>query len=435
MDEDMWKNIQPIEHSINATISIIGSKSISHRALLLGAMASGSTEIFHLSPCHDVQITISALQSLGIAIIQTPTSVIIHGTRGSFPLSPNKLHFGDSGTSYRFFMALATRLTSPIRLEGSTRMAHRPIHELTRILREGGANIHYLHTTNHSPIQVEGPFVGGKFAISLEESSQFASALMLIAPLTQEGLELWPSNPTHAQRSIPYLKITTEVIQAFGAVVTWKTHEDPWSVQIRGQQSYQPQKYHVEGDYSNAAYFFVACAIHGGTLQIDGLQTPSMQGDAEIIPLLTEMGCHFSHTATTVKMTRDITQPLHGITRDMGNFPDLVPPLAIAALFADSSTHFTNIAHLEQKESPRISILHEALTDMGAQVTKTEGSLSISPSPSYSGIRFDPQNDHRLAMSLAVAGTRIPGIYLYNPSCVDKSYPTFYMDLLRLYAR
>jgi len=369
------RKITPVQSPLNHTINIIGSKSVSHRALILAALAKGTSIIKNVSPCDDVRLTIEALQECGIKMQQTyEGTMIIHGMEGILNKESKTLIFENSATSYRFFMGLGSLGITPIILDCSTRMQGRPIKELARILEEGGVTLRYLENEHSPPLEITGPFRGGNYSISSEISSQFISALLLISPFTPIPTKL---ETVGIQRSLPYIKMTCELMQKFGVTVKGEFLSNNTMLSVENDQIYHAQVMTVEGDYSGAAYWLVAAAILGGNITIKGLEQESLQGDQYIISALEQMGCTLHVEPHSVSISQSFANEhkpnsddlkfrvskLHGVELDLGNYPDLVVPLCIAALFAESPSHFYNIGHLRYKESDRLAVLCRCNSD------------------------------------------------------------------------
>ncbi|MHA1777190.1 MAG: 3-phosphoshikimate 1-carboxyvinyltransferase [Promethearchaeota archaeon] len=433
--------INRINHS--TCISIPGSKSISHRVLILAALAKGISKIHNRSQCEDVKLTINALKQLGVDIWEENGETYLNGCQGIFPSPPEEIYLGNSGTGYRFFMTISVLLDQPITLQCAKGMKFRPVRELSQVLSQKGVKVDFIEDDGYPPVKIHGRLRGGEITISIEESSQYFSSLLLIAPLLEEGLIIHSAGIHH---SVPYIKMTLELMQKFGASINSEMQNGIITAQIPFQGPYLSQNITVEGDYSAASFFFVAAAICGGSIVINGITSNSIQGDRYIIDCLQKMGCKFEFDNDKIKIfpateNNNINnnnesnnyRSLQSIAVDLGNYPDLVIPLAIAALFADGTSSFTNIGHLKFKESNRLDLLNRYLTNLGAKVILSDSFLIIEPQESYHGILVDPQNDHRIAMGFSIAGLRIDGMEIQDPDCVKKSFPNFFELLDSLY--
>jgi 3-phosphoshikimate 1-carboxyvinyltransferase len=425
-------SVIPINQPIQSVVTIIGSKSISHRALLIAALAKGQSVIENLSKCEDVLLTKYGLENLGIQIEERLQKTIITGCNGIIPKAPQSLNFKDSATSYRFFMSLVSLLDISIKLFGSDEMNQRPIEELVLILRKGGVKIKYLEKEGFSPIEIRGPFAGGMFHLSKIKSSQYISSLLIVGPLLNQGITLSIDN---SPPSAPYIDITCDIQQKFGILPKRTSQGKNTKYIIHKNQEYSARNFTIEGDFSGAAFFFVAGAILGGKITIKGLNSQSIQGDRYILDILREMGCKIGIHDDSVSLTRTPSQILSSVNKDMKNYPDLVLPLAIAAIFADSPSTFYNLHHLQYKESNRLKVLQQNLEQIGVKATSTNYSIKIYPTSNLHGNKINPHNDHRVAMSFAIAGLKIPGIKILNPRCVRKSFPDFFEQLKDLQSR
>lgn len=427
-------HIKPLSKSLQHTIKSIGSKSQSHRVLVLAAFAQGPSTIRNLNQGEDVQATIEALKSLNIPLQITPTEVKIMG-------NPNLAHetfvknmnfqFHKSGTSLRFFMSILSLFPQKISISGTEQLENRPIDPLLTVLKHGGVQITYLKSPGSLPLVIQGPFRGGNYQIGASMSSQYVSSLMLIGAHLQNGLHLKIPYPIHSH---PYIHLTHHLMTQFGLQVKSFETDDALHISIPGNQHYKGKTVTIDGDYSNSAYFLVVGAIMGGKITIQGLQHPTHQGDAYIIEVLQKMGCEIKYTAEDVTLYRDNSHDLQGLSEDLGDHPDLVCPLAIACLFAKNPSVFTNIEHLQYKESNRLKVLTQYLHALGANISYTSSSLTITPQAQYTGIIIDPHDDHRIAMSFAIAGLKIPGMIIQTPECVAKSHPGFFHTLETLYS-
>jgi 3-phosphoshikimate 1-carboxyvinyltransferase len=226
--------------------------------------------------------------------------------------------------------------------------------------------------------------------------------------------------------SRPYVDITKDVMSAFGVEVKSDGYQ---SFSVKAGQRYVPQKYQIEGDASNASYFFSAAAINQGRVRVENLKPNSLQGDIQFLDILRRMGCEVVRGNGWTEVEG---KELNGIEIDMNGMPDLVPTLAIMAAFARGETLILNIGHLRLKESDRIKALASELGKMGIRVEEGEDWLRIEGGMAH-GAEIDPHNDHRLAMSFAIAGLKIPGIRIQDERCVDKSFPGFWETLQSLY--
>jgi 3-phosphoshikimate 1-carboxyvinyltransferase len=264
---------------------------------------------------------------------------------------------------------------------------------------------------------------GGTAAIRGDISSQFLSAILMAAPAARSQVELMVDGPLVSQ---PYVRMTLAVMRAFGVEVETELPFERF--EIDAPQRYAAREYAVEPDASSASYFWAAAAVTGGEVTVEGLSTESLQGDVAFVDCLERMGCEVRREPNSITV---VGRPLHGIDVDMNAISDTVQTLAVLALFAQGPTTIRNIAHIRHKETDRIAALAVELRKLGAEVTERADGLTIQPGTSRAA-PIDTYNDHRMAMSFALAGLRIPGVRIGNPTCVEKTYPAFFNDLAEL---
>lgn len=441
--------ITPISHPVRATIRPPGSKSLTNRALVCAVLAAGSSTLRGALKSEDTQVMIASLRALGIEVEVRDggKTLIVDGCAGKLPTSQADLYVANSGTTMRFLTALVTLGNGEYRLDGIPRMRVRPIGDLVAALESLGANI--LCTDGCPPVVVHASgLAGGLATIHGNVSSQFLSGLLMAAPYARDGVTIRVEGPLV---SVPYVRMTQQVMKAFGVTVI--ATEDFCRIEIPGNTKYHPIDYPIEPDASAASYFFAIAAITGGEVTVDGLGLESLQGDVAFCECLKQMGCqvHYGDHEITV-----FGRPLRAIDVDMSAISDTVQTLAIVALFAEGATRIRHVGHIRYKETDRIGDLATELRKLGAQVVEyddgleiipvqrgtmqrgvatggsTTGPLTTGPLTPSQGIVIDTYNDHRMAMSFALAGLKIPGISINNPSCTEKTYPNFFADLARV---
>jgi 3-phosphoshikimate 1-carboxyvinyltransferase len=261
---------------------------------------------------------------------------------------------------------------------------------------------------------------GGTANVRGDISSQFLSGLLMTAPAAQSPVELVIDGPLVSQ---PYVQMTLKVMKSFGVEV--ETSNSLSDVNIRAPQRYGPVEYAIEPDASAASYFWAAAAITGGEVTVEGLSANSLQGDVAFVDCVEKMGCEVMRNSKSITV---VGRPLRGIDIDMNGISDTVQTLAVVAMFAESPTTIRNVAHIRHKETDRIAAVAIELRKLGVEVVERPDGLSIRPGK-LKPSEIDTYNDHRMAMSFALAGLRIPGVRIKNPSCVDKTYPAFFDDL------
>jgi 3-phosphoshikimate 1-carboxyvinyltransferase len=414
------KEIKPRE-TIAATVSIPGSKSLSHRALIAASLAAGESRIINLLECEDTLYTLKALQGLGIDIKTDNGITTVAGQGGRFPVPSGTriLFLGNSGTSLRLLLSTAALARGETILTGASRLQERPIGELVRALRELGVHDISASGDNFPPLRIRSQGMkGGKARLTGRESSQYLSSLLLAAPYGGTEVEIEVDGSIV---SGPYVDLTLEVMGRFGVGVQREGYS---RFKVPAGPGYRPVDYQVEGDASSASYFWSAAAVTGGTVATENVfPESSLQGDMSFLDLLEKMGALVRKEARRAVVKG---RTLAGIEADMSAMPDMVPTLAALALFAKGRTVIRNVAHLRHKESDRLEALREEWTRLGARIEELPDGLIVEGLVPLNGALCDPHNDHRLAMSLALVGLRVPGIKIQNETCVRKSFPNFW---------
>jgi len=414
-----------IPHKIkNATVTVPGSKSYTHRILIAAALSDGVCRIEGGLRSQDTLLTLNALRQMGIDIEECRNAFLVHGVAGDFAASSEPIYLGNSGTSMRLLAALAALGKGTYRLFGTPRMHQRPIQDLITGLKQINVKIQSVNTNGCPPVDVSGGRVaGGSLRLNCGKSSQYLSALLLMAPYTTQGIEIIV---TEGPVSKPYIDMTVAVMKRLGVAVERIGYQRFF---VRGGQLYRAGTYEVEPDASQAGYFWAAAAVTGACIKVKGILNHSSQGDVRFTRLLAEMGCKVIEEADGVRVCGG---PLTAIETDMADMPDLVPTLAVVAAFAVGTTTIRNVAHLKVKESDRLAAVSAELTKMGISARTTDSDLMVTGG-NPRGATIETYDDHRMAMSFALAGLKIPGIKILNESCVEKSFPEFWQVLEQLY--
>jgi 3-phosphoshikimate 1-carboxyvinyltransferase len=407
---------------IQGTLTLPGSKSYTHRALVAASLAEGESLLTNALDAEDTRFTAQALAQMGAGIDWREDGVRVKGAGGHWQPVFGPIYLGNSGTSMRFFTALAALGEGEYRLTGSPRLCERPQGELLEALAQLGVRAYSVRGNGCPPVIVQGGLQGGRARLSGAISSQYLSALLFIAPLAPEGAEI---EITGDLVSRPYVDLTLDVLGDFGISYFRQGYR---YFHLPGGQHYLPQDYAVEADASSASYFWAAAALTGGRVTIANLSADSCQGDVGFIKILERLGCRVSSGDEGLTVEGG---PLRGIEVDMATMPDLVPTLAVLAAFAQGETVITNVAHLRHKESDRLTAVAAELKKMGIAVQETGDGLRITGGEPR-GTAIDTYQDHRIAMSFAVAGLKAPGTAINDPECVAKSFPEFWEFFSRL---
>jgi 3-phosphoshikimate 1-carboxyvinyltransferase len=405
-------------------VIVPGSKSYSHRILIAAALSDGTCSIQNDLKSEDTGLTLEALNRMGIRSEDDADGLRVHGAKGVLSACETPIHLGNSGTSMRLLTAVAALGTGVYHLTGTQRMQERPIQDLVESLNQIGVDASTVNNNGCPPVEVKGGRVkGGSIAINCGTSSQYLSALLLIAPCTQEGLEI---HVTEGPVSKPYVDMTVDVMKQFGVAVDRNGYTD---FKVRGQQIYTSGSYRVEPDGSQAGYFWAAAAVTGSTIKVKGITGKSSQGDVRLAKLLEAMGCELIQEQDGIKIRGG---SLQAIEADMGDMPDMVPTLAVVAAFAKGTTVIHNVAHLRAKESDRLAAVAGELSKMGIETRTSADSLTVKGGTPR-GATIETYNDHRIAMSFAIAGLVVPGVTILNETCVAKSFPNFWQVFEGLY--
>lgn len=414
--------IKPLSH-LKATVAIPGSKSYTHRALIVSALAGGASILIHALRSEDTDHTIRALKKLGVPVLCKEDGLHVQGKGGKLAAPEERIFIGNSGTSMRFLTALAALKKGRTLLDGSERMRKRPIAQLLEGLAALGVDAYSKERNGYPPVVIESQGIKGGWArINGGESSQFLSAILMVAPHAVEDVRVEVTGPPVSKH---YIDITLGVMRAFGVEVENAGYR---SFFVRAGQRYVPQQYEIEGDASNASYFFSAAAVARGRVRVENLRLPSLQGDIRFLDILERMGCGVIRGEDWAEVHG---KELQGIEVDMNAMPDLVPTLAVTAAFARGKTAIRNIGHLRLKESDRLRTLTRELSRMGIRVEEGEDGLKIEGGKAH-GAEIETYQDHRLAMSFAVAGLAVSGVKIKGEECVNKSFPDFWKTLGRL---
>lgn len=415
--------LQPIAR-VDGTVNLPGSKSVSNRALLLAALAQGTTRLTNLLDSDDVKHMLNALEALGVGYQLSADRTVceINGLGG--PLKAGKaleLFLGNAGTAMRPLAAALCLADNDIILTGEPRMKERPIGHLVDALRQGGAQIDYLEQDDYPPLRIHGGFTGGEVSVDGSVSSQFLTALLMAAPLAPQDTQIVIKGDLVSK---PYIDITLHLMNAFGVTVENDRYQ---CFSIRGQQRYvSPGSYLVEGDASSASYFLAAAAIKGGTVRVTGVGRSSVQGDIRFADVLEKMGAKIEWGDDYIACTRDV---LHAVDLDMNHIPDAAMTIATAALFAEGTTVLRNIYNWRVKETDRLSAMATELRKVGAEVEEGQDFIRITPPQYLTSADIGTYNDHRMAMCFSLVALSDTAITILDPKCTAKTFPDYFERL------
>ncbi len=394
--------------------------------MLLAALASGRSAIDGALLSDDTTRMSQALRTLGfhLEIDADAARITVDGQGGVIPSRGANLDAGGAGTAMRFLVPFLTLARGRFQIDGNERMRRRPIAPLVDALRRMGARVYSADDNGCPPViieSVDGVFEGGETAIDASASSQFVSALLMPAPLWRKGLRL----RIEGEAARPFIAMTVRMMREWGVEVG----ESADSIIVEGGRRYEARQFAVEPDASAASYFAAAAALCGGRVTIERLSRNSVQGDIGFLGILEQMGARISWNIDSVTVAGD--GRLRGVDVAMNSMPDMVATLAALAPFASSPTRIRKVGFIRHHESDRIDALAAELRRIGASVREFDDGLSIEPAV-LRPASIETYDDHRIAMSFAIAGLRLPGLRIKNPSCVAKTFPDFFERLRKL---
>ena len=403
---------------LTGKIDVISSKSLSHRYIIAAGLAEGTSHISNVLKSDDLKATKHALLHLGVTFMDE----LVHGGLKKYDHEP--IDCNESGSTLRFMIPIALLYHEPITFIGKGRLPYRPQTVYEDVCKQKGLTFD-KDQTKTLPLIVKGPLTGGDITVKGDISSQFISGLLFALPLLKEDSKIIYSTPLS---SVDYIELTLDVLTTFG--ITYK--KDTHAFVIPGNQRYLPRTCHVEGDFSQAAFWFVAATI-GQPMSIYQLNHQSKQGDKRIIDLIAQMGGNISYDE---KQACYHVQPAKtkGITIDLDLIPDLGPILMVLASLSEGTTVFTSISRLRIKESDRVDAMYQALKIMGVNMRIEDEKVYITGQKTLKGnVIVDGASDHRIVMALAIASQRATGpVTITHSEAIEKSYPIFFNDYRRL---
>ena len=420
---------------VEGEINLPGSKSLSNRALLLAALAHGTTEVTNLLDSDDIRHMLNALKSLGVSyeLSSDKTVCTITGVGGAFNWQNGlSLFLGNAGTAMRPLAAalcLKGQQEAEVALTGEPRMKERPIKHLVDALVQVGANVQYLEQEGYPPLAIRNTGLqGGKVQIDGSISSQFLTALLMAAPLAEGDMEIQIMGELVSK---PYIDITLAMMRDFGVTVENQNYQ---TFMVKGNRSYiSPKRYLVEGDASSASYFLAAGAIKG-KVKVTGIGKNSIQGDRLFADVLEKMGAKITWGEDFIQAEQ---APLHGVDMDMNHIPDAAMTIATTALFAEGETVIRNIYNWRVKETDRLSAMATELRKIGAEVEEGEDFIRIQPLAlaQFQAAEIATYNDHRMAMCFSLISLSNTSVTILDPKCTAKTFPTYFSEFEKLSIR
>lgn len=413
---------------LNGIISVPPSKSISHRAIICASLAEGISTVSNLIFSDDTLVTMRAMENLGMKILQQTTTEnnrVCLRIQGTSKLKPQEkiINCQESGSSLRFLIPLASLTGEAITFVGQGKLVTRPLNVYYDIFKQQNISYSSIHGL---PLTIQGKLHADKFSMVGNVSSQFITGLLFTLPMLDGDSQI---NITTELESIGYIDLTLDTLKTFGINIK---HENYRCFKIAGQQNYQPQNYSVEGDFSQIAFWLVAGTL-GSKIKCTDINYNSLQGDREIIDIIKNMGGDIVFSPEEKCLTA-IPTNTHGTIINAAQCPDIIPILSVLASLSEGETRIINAERLRIKESDRLKAMTTELNKLGADVTETVDGLIIQGKKTLlGGVTVDSWDDHRIAMSLAIASTCCEKpITITNSSCVKKSYPDFWQDFTQV---
>ena len=410
-------------------LRVPGSKSMTARAIMLGALGAGRTVLKEPLKSDDTNLLAEAFSKIGVGVKWSSNKLVLHGVDGKPPHGAS-VNLGAGGTPSRFMIAAGALAKAPVTVDGDGRMRSRPIGELLTMMQSLGTTF----GSDTMPVEVDGSnFKGGTVEVPVTKSSQFISALMLIAPFVEGGITLNCKNPV---TSSTYIDLTSNVLRTFGVDVQEELTDETRSIKIP-QTRVTHRELDIEPDASSAIYFAAVAALHEGmSVTLEGLKLDSLQPDMAAIRLLSSIGAEVIEEEQGIRVTG--TGTVRGFGElDASGFPDASLCLCAVAAFADSPSRMYGLETLPLKESDRIEVMARSLAKVGCGILSGDTDIRISPMKLKTKVKtstaIDPIDDHRIAMAMAVVGTKRGGVSIVNPNCVSKSYPSFWTELRKVY--
>jgi 3-phosphoshikimate 1-carboxyvinyltransferase len=421
--------VVPVEGPLDATVRPPGSKSLTNRALVCAALAPGRSVLDGALLADDTEAMIGALRALGASVAADTgpegPRLTVDGTGGALAPGPVTLDVRQSGTTSRFLLPVVALGAGPYRMDGGESLRARPMGPVLDGIRALGATVEPAGEPDHLPVTVVAPggLAGGTVAVAGDTSSQFVSGLLLSAPYTHRGVRVEVTTPLVSR---PFVELTLAVMAAFGVTVG----RDGAALVVPPGR-YAATGYRVEADASAASYFLAAAAVCGGRVTVEGLGSDTGQGDARFADLLGTMGARVERTAGTTTVTG--TGRLRGLGDvDLSDMPDMAQTLAVVAALADGPTRVGGVGFIRGHETDRVAAVVRELRRLGIDAVEEADGFLVRPG-ALGPARVETYDDHRMAMSFAVLGLRVPGIEIADPRCVAKTFPGFWdaLDSLR----
>lgn len=395
-------------------VSAPSSKSGSHRVMIAAALAGGVSELSGISSSKDIEATASAMNVLGANILSEDSVYTVMGIKS--PAKKAVVDCCESGSTLRFIIPIAAALGCECEFRGRGKLPERPITPYIRELGKHGVTI--TRQEGVMPFTMSGRLTGGDYELEGNISSQFITGLLFALPICEENSAI---HLTSRLESKPYVDMTVDALKLFGIEIGESADGNGFPIYtVKGGQQYKSTNCTVEGDYSQAAFFFAANVL-GSEVKIDNLNENSVQGDKKILEIIEKIGYNKNNGG------------LAPFTADVSDIPDLVPILTVLGCFTDGTSRIVGAERLKIKECDRLAAISEAMNSIGGKVKVCGDALEIEPVEKFRGGKIEGCNDHRIVMASAIASTMSEGeIIITDAEAVEKSYPNFWNDFRSL---
>lgn len=417
--------IRKLEKLTDIEVAVPGSKSITNRALLIAALAEGTTTLDGVLFSDDSRYFLEAIKTLGFSVMdnEDERSVVISGACGKIPKGEGEIYVGSAGTAARFLTAMAGLSGGKYVINASEQMKKRPMKPLFKVLEDMGVKIEYMEEPYFLPVRILGreELKISQVTLDTSESTQYLSAILMTGVMNSGGISV---KVTGSRKTGSYVNITRKMMEDFGCKVEYK--DDVYTVRSDSKYSVGREfKYMIEPDVSAACYFYGIAAITGIGAVVKNVYMDSMQGDIKFVDVLKNMGCNIEELENGIKVTGPKKGKLNGVRVDMKDFSDQALTLAAISIFADGTTTIKNIGHIRKQECDRLNAMTDALGRMGVRCDADEDSIKIYPSlPEKCSI--ETYDDHRVAMSFTLPGLVTGNISILNPMCCRKTFKDYF---------
>lgn len=424
MMKDIYE-VRKINTGKDIVVEVPGSKSITNRALMLAALSDGKCLLKGVLFSDDSRAFLDCLEKLGydVKINETDKCVCVLGTNGDIPNKKAVINVRSAGTAARFLTVMLAFAGGEYIVESSEQMKKRPMAEIIEVLRNAGVSIECLEEEGHFPIKITSKGINTEeISINTDISSQYASALLMSAVTTGLKVKLTGKRVEGA-----YIKITLRLLEQFG--ICYEKSDNEYLIE---KQNFQLENYQIEPDMSAACYFYAMAILLKKKAIVKNLHLDSMQGDIKFIYVLEKLGCHISDSELGIVVDGSLVERIDGIDIDMNDFSDQALTMAVVAAFAKNESRIRNIGHIRGQESDRVQVIVTELKRLGccAEIVEENGQTDVVIRPGVlHGAEIETYNDHRVAMSFALAGLVVEGVVIKNPMCCKKTFEN-YFDVL-----